>query len=79
VKLSEIGAAHEHSIRQLLEEFGEHNANLIEATYYEQKKKLEQEATVLVFVPLLACNAARKALQKQDHPLYESSKNALII
>jgi hypothetical protein len=31
---------------------------------------LELDATVLAFVPILACNAARKALQKQHHPLH---------
>jgi hypothetical protein len=66
LKNSELNAAHENSILQLVEEFGKNHSRIICTTYNEQRKKLEKEASVLLFVPILACNATRELLQRNN-------------
>jgi hypothetical protein len=60
----EISAAHENSIRQLITEFGDSSETLVRATYEKQRERLEKEARVHLFAPILACRAAREVLRR---------------
>ncbi len=62
-KHNDVNSAHEHSIEKLIKEFGMECETLVRATYREQKLKLETNARVLLYVPMLACNAARETLR----------------
>lgn len=64
---SENSAAHENSIRQLIGLFGENNETMVRTTYEKQRKRLEKEANVHVFVPILACRATVEVLKKKKN------------
>ena len=62
---SEISAAHENSIKQLIGEFGKHCEEVVRATYESQRERFESRATVYIYVPILAWRATRDVLQKE--------------
>jgi hypothetical protein len=69
---SKITDAHDNSIRQLIGEFGQKNETIVRATYDEQRKRLEKEAIVNIFVPILACRATLEVLQQVKPPITKS-------
>ena len=61
---SEVSAAHESSIRQLIEEFGKHCEEIVRATYESNREQFEKQATVNIYVPIFAWRATRDILQE---------------
>ena len=64
MKTQEISAAHENSIRLLLEEFGDISEITVRTTYENQRERLEKEARIYLFIPILACKVTREVLQE---------------
>ena len=62
---SEINAAHENSIKQLIGEFGKHCEEVVRLIYESQREKFESRATVYIYVPILAWRATRDVLQEE--------------
>lgn len=65
MNVSENSALHENSVRQLIVLFGENNETMVRTTYDKQRKRLEKEASVHLFVPILACRATVEVLKKK--------------
>ena len=61
---NDVDSAHENSLDSLLQEFGPDNETFIRAVYQGERAKLEKDASVTSFIPILACNATREAIQK---------------
>ena len=70
---SEISAAHENSIKQLIGEFGKNYEEIVRATYNSQREAFEKQATVHYYVPILCWRATRDVLQKEGS-LADTSK-----
>ena len=66
VNTSEISAAHENSIRQLIGEFGKNCEETVRELYNGHKEQIEKRATVSNYIPILAWRATRNTLQKDD-------------
>ena len=64
MKINDSESAHANSLNTLLEEFGPSNEASIRKLYNEERHKLENNAHVTSFIPMLACNAAREAIKK---------------
>lgn len=64
---SEISAAHENSIRQLIGEFGKNCEETVRALYESHKKEIEKQATVFNYVPILVWRATRDVLQSEEN------------
>ncbi len=67
VNTSEISAAHENSIRQLIGEFGKNCEETVRALYESHKKEIEKQATVFNYVPILVWRATRDVLQSEEN------------
>ena len=65
VNTSEISAAHENSIKQLIGEFGKNYEETVRETYNSQREAFEKQATVHHYVPILCWRATRDVLQKE--------------
>ena len=64
VSVDEVNSAHEHNIALLIQEFGQDKETAVRKEYREQRQRLEQKASVQLFIPLLTCNATREALER---------------
>lgn len=72
---SEISAAHENSIKQLIGEFGRNYEEIVRETYNSQREAFEKHATVHHYVPILCWRATRDVLQKEGSSV-DASKAA---
>jgi hypothetical protein len=66
MKINDIESAHANSINTLIEEFGPGNEMSIRKLYQAERLKLENNAHVTSFIPMLAYNATRVAMDKRD-------------
>lgn len=65
-EINMVGSKHEEGVKKLIEEFGSERETEIRTTYREQMEKLERDATVFLYIPILALNAVRRILQTQS-------------
>jgi hypothetical protein len=65
MKTNDVDSAHENSIDRLIQEFGPDNKMSIRTVYREERLKLEKDARVTSFIPILACKAAREAIKQK--------------
>jgi len=61
----ELDSAHEHNVHRLIEEFGEDKDIEVRNAYQGIRDELERGATVILYIPILAAQAARKTLRKK--------------
>jgi hypothetical protein len=65
MKRNDVESSHENSLEKLFQEFGLDNERSIRTVYQEERKRLEKDARVTSFIPILACNATREAINKR--------------
>jgi len=64
MKYNDVNSTHQHTIERLIREFGTECETVVRNTYREQKLRLERNASILLYVPILASNAAREMLKQ---------------
>jgi hypothetical protein len=67
MKENNVESSHENSLEKLSQEFGPDNEMSIRAVYREERLKLEKDARVTSFIPILACKATREAIKQKGH------------
>lgn len=65
MKKNDLDSAHENSLDRLVQEFGPDKEMSIRAVYREERLKLEKDAKVTSFIPILACKATREAIKQK--------------
>jgi hypothetical protein len=66
MKTDDIESAHANSLITLIEEFGPGDEMSIRKLYQAERLKLENNAHVTSFIPILAYNATRVVMNKRD-------------
>jgi hypothetical protein len=68
MKMDDTESAHGSHLAKLCQEYGPDNELLIREVYREERNRLEKDASVTSFIPILACKATRKAIKNRERP-----------